>query len=85
MRVKISQKFIDAGKPQNSQKCPLALACRDAFPNAVGVHVGPSWVSWETRSNTFVVHTYDHDAEDWIDKFDAGADVDPTTVNLIHI
>lgn len=35
MIIEIKQKHIDAGKPDNSGRCPTALAIRDAIPNCL--------------------------------------------------
>ena len=84
MKIKISQNLIDAGEPENSQGCPLALACLEVVPDAIYMQVEPTCVTWGTigEDDATPLVTYAHDAETWIEKFDSGEPVEPITVNL---
>ena len=86
MKIPVVQSDIDRGIPQEADSCPVALAIAESMPDAWNIEVLEYNVSWNVdglETDEFISYDYSHDAKTWIEEFDSGAPVSPTTVNLL--
>ncbi len=76
VHIKVTREHIDKGIAVNCQKCPVALAVQEAFPKA-WIHVGADVVSMGP-----ITYNLPHHITKWIDEFDQGIPMIPTSFKL---
>ena len=78
MLIKVTQEHIDSGVRGDCSKCPIALAISEQVNNRVGVSKGGIIIPYlyETFLETPPL------AREFIEKFDAGKEVEPFVFNL---
>lgn len=86
LRIPVLQADIDGGCRSTSDNCPIAQAMQRYFERPMGVDgIGHLWpavgLTGITLPSGEVVHT-PREARDFINRFDAGAQVDPFILEL---
>ena len=81
MKIYVTQEHINRGKKKSCNKCPVALAILDAFPDARSVDADTDTLSWSDnrsyyRGNKEFAIT-PRSVYRFICRFDAGKEVKP--------
>lgn len=50
MKISVTEKHIEQGQRKEMSCCPIALAIKDAVPQAKDVYVGMRWYIWEPKA-----------------------------------
>jgi hypothetical protein len=87
MKIEITQKDIDEGRPGNCWECPLALAVKRTIApkySTVAVHKSVRIHDY-TGPHTVATYAVDAVGVDFIRFFDMGFNVQPCTVELTEV
>lgn len=76
MKINVTQLDIDYGVQSSCRSCPIALATKRLYPDAVWVHVGAAIHVSDGHGNHLIYKLSD-DAVVWIQHFDCGDVVEP--------
>jgi hypothetical protein len=84
--INVTAEHIAAGERENCERCPVALAIRDAFPHLVYIEVAPEGISislrgadiWGLKAHVDVAR----EVQEFIRAFDSGEPVEPFTFEL---